>query len=101
MQLCQILHGGINNSISNIGLQLWLFLLRTVIKKMILLLVFHFDICEMTEMGEMHLLNENRILFLELLAENNVVKFQELLNKHPDYIYMQCIADGGVSYRLA
>ena len=49
---------------------------------------------------KIRLLEENRVLFLQLLKEKNVMEFQELLNKHPNYIHMHCIANDeyGVSF---
>ena len=46
---------------------------------------------------EGHLLEKNRALLLQLLEENNSIKFQQLLHDHPNYIEMRCIADNGVS----
>jgi len=46
---------------------------------------------------EGHLLEKTRALLLQLLEENNSIKFQQLLHDHPNYIEMRCIADNGVS----
>jgi len=54
----------------------------------------------MTEVEKLCLLKENRALFFGLLEENNAVQFEDLLNEHPDYIHMHCIADEGVSVWL-
>jgi len=52
----------------------------------------------MTTQGqEGHLLEENRVLLLQLLEENNSIKFQQFLHDHPKYSEMRCIADYGVS----
>jgi len=50
-----------------------------------------------TQEQEGHILEENWTLLLQLLEENNSIKFQQLLFEHPDYIEMHCIADNGVS----
>jgi len=38
-------------------------------------------------------IKDNQKLFLHLLKENNVAKFQELLAQHPEYIQMRCSVD--------
>jgi len=49
---------------------------------------------------EIHLLEENRALLLQLLEDNDPVKFQEQLNKTPNYIEMRCIGDDKVCFWL-
>jgi len=52
----------------------------------------------MTEEEKKCSLMENRSLFLRLLENSNAVKFQVVLNMHPNYINMWCSNEYGVSY---
>jgi len=54
----------------------------------------------MTEEESRYLLMENRSLFLHLLAENSTVKFRMQLNERPNYVYMRCSNEYGVSFCL-